>query len=474
MSKKTLNKANLAALGPDRLADLLLEVSTGSADIKRRLRLELSHNLGVSELAHEVRKRLVALRKSKTYVSWRRRKSLVMDMTTQITMIVEKIAPDDPSTAFDLLWQFVELAPFIHARADDRRGDIGEVFAAAMQHFEHIVPRAQIDAERLADRIWTALCDDDHGVWDDAIGLMAPALGDAGLARLKTHIQAFAATPVERHDADHEAIRFLRDLRGELDCRADLNARFIQRCLQDIAEVTGDTSAYIAQFTPDDLRRKSIAAEVAMLMLDDTAPDSALAVLNNAGDTADTSGQSAWDDAMIAALMALGRFDEAQAHRWTCFERDLSAPHLRDYLKALPDFEDVEAEEHARQYTLSQGDVLQALHFWLEWPDLFSASQVVVTRVDEIDGEDYMFITHAADVLREKYPLVAVLLLRSMVDFALSHGRSARYKYVVHHIQDCEKLDAKIADFCGFQSHKAYAEALRDYEELTVSIRDVL
>ena len=46
MSKKTLNHANLAALGADRLAHLLMEVSTGSADIKRRLRLELSHNLG--------------------------------------------------------------------------------------------------------------------------------------------------------------------------------------------------------------------------------------------------------------------------------------------------------------------------------------------------------------------------------------------------------------------------------------------
>ena len=42
MSKKTLNKANLADLGADRLADLLIEVSQGSADIKRRLRLELS------------------------------------------------------------------------------------------------------------------------------------------------------------------------------------------------------------------------------------------------------------------------------------------------------------------------------------------------------------------------------------------------------------------------------------------------
>ena len=51
MSKKTLNSENLAALGTERLAELLIEVSTGSAEIKRRLRLEISHSLGSAELA---------------------------------------------------------------------------------------------------------------------------------------------------------------------------------------------------------------------------------------------------------------------------------------------------------------------------------------------------------------------------------------------------------------------------------------
>ncbi|MDG1239808.1 MAG: hypothetical protein P8N59_03165, partial [Planktomarina sp.] len=99
MSKKTLNKANLADLGAGRLADLLIEVSQGSADIKRRLRLELSHKLGATELANEVRKRLTSLRKSKSFVSWRKRKALVKDLDTQVVMIVNKIAPDDPITA---------------------------------------------------------------------------------------------------------------------------------------------------------------------------------------------------------------------------------------------------------------------------------------------------------------------------------------------------------------------------------------
>ena len=52
MSKKTLNKANLADLGTDRLAGFLIKVSQDSADIKRRLRLELSSNLGATELAY--------------------------------------------------------------------------------------------------------------------------------------------------------------------------------------------------------------------------------------------------------------------------------------------------------------------------------------------------------------------------------------------------------------------------------------
>ena len=42
VSRKTLNKENLAALGADRLADLLIEVSTRNSGVKRRIRLELA------------------------------------------------------------------------------------------------------------------------------------------------------------------------------------------------------------------------------------------------------------------------------------------------------------------------------------------------------------------------------------------------------------------------------------------------
>ena len=41
-SKKTLNTKNFEALGAQRLAELLIEVSTANAAVKRRLRLELA------------------------------------------------------------------------------------------------------------------------------------------------------------------------------------------------------------------------------------------------------------------------------------------------------------------------------------------------------------------------------------------------------------------------------------------------
>jgi hypothetical protein len=87
MSKKTLNEANLEALGAGRLAHLLIEVSTGSAEIKRRLRLELSHSLGPEELARDVQKRLTSIRRSTSFVGWRKRKALIKDKCDKVKQL---------------------------------------------------------------------------------------------------------------------------------------------------------------------------------------------------------------------------------------------------------------------------------------------------------------------------------------------------------------------------------------------------
>jgi hypothetical protein len=72
--KKTLNAKNLEALGAERLAELLMEISGGNAVVKRRLRLELAGAQNPAALARAIRKRLAAMARSRTFVDWRNRR----------------------------------------------------------------------------------------------------------------------------------------------------------------------------------------------------------------------------------------------------------------------------------------------------------------------------------------------------------------------------------------------------------------
>ena len=469
MSKKTLNTTNLEALGAEKLAALLMEVSTGSADIKRRLRLELSHNLGVSELAHEVRKRLASLRKSTSYIGWRKRKALIKDLDTQVTMIVDKVATEDPTTAFDLLWQFIEMAPQIYGRVDDSKGDVSDVFRASLPQFADIAPHAQLAPHALADRVWEVVQNNAYGEWDGVITVLAPTLGASGLAALKAHIEAYATEPDESTTKDHDAIEFLRQLRGGTDYVAKRKARFVQSGLQEIAEASGDTESYIAQFSATDLERKDIAAEVAMLLLIGGQQEDALDALLAAEPTRDSHGQEAWDVAYIAVLLALGHEEDAQTHRWNCFSETLNAQHLRDYLSVLPDFDDVEAEDTAKRHVLSYHDVSTALGFCLQWSDLLTAARLIEARADELNGNHDALLTPAAEALRQRHPLAATLILRSMINDALQHGRATRYGQAAEHLSDCALLDVEIEDYKTVPSHAQYIEVLEARHDLKSS-----
>ena len=48
-----------------------------------------------------------------------------------------------------------------------------------------------------------------------------------------------------------------------------------------------------------------------------------------------------------------------------------------------------------------------------------------------------------------------------MVDFALSQGRSTRYKHAARHLLECSSLSSAIQDFGTYETHEAYEARLR-------------
>src|SRR5208283_5481957 len=146
-----------------------------------------------------------------------------------------------------------------------------------------------------------------------------------------------------------------------------------------------------------------------------------------------------WEDTYLDALDAMGQTERAQLIRWEAFEERLSVRRLRAYLKALPDFEDIAAEERAVTHALGLKSCLSALYFFVEWPDLAHAAQLVLERRAEIDGNTYYLLDPAARLLEGKHPLAATLLRRAMIDDTLTGAKSTRYKHAARHLMNASR-----------------------------------
>ncbi|TNC59123.1 DUF6880 family protein [Rubellimicrobium roseum] len=462
-SKTTLNAKNLEALGATRLAELLIELSTGDAAAKRRLRLELAGTAGSEDVARQIRKRLTTIAGSRSSLDWQKRKALVKDLDTQRRAIVDQVARHDPVEALELMWRFLGLASSVFERCDDSSGTVSTVFATAVADLGEIATAAQPDPARLADDVFEALTDNGYGQYDDLIGVLAPALGPEGLEHLKSRMLALAGQPVGRYSgAKRQVVGY--GLSGPLyadEMVERSRSSTVRLALMAIADAQGDVDAFIGQYDSRARMVPTIAAQIARRLLAAGRTEEAWQSIEAATPKGRDAPDLDWADARIEVLEALGRTEEAQAARWSAFERALSAEHLRAHLKRLPDFEDLEAQDRALAQVERQRSLLHALAFLVSWPALDRAAALVLRRAKEIDGDHYEVLTPAADALSARHPLAATLVLRAMIDFALSHSRASRYRHAARHLLECESLASSVPDWGDMETHVAYLARLR-------------
>lgn len=429
-SRRTLNARNLEALGAAALAELLIEVSGGSAVIQRRLRLALASAEGVEGAAQAVRQRLQAIARARTWVDSRRRKALLSDLDSQHQAIRGPIAAADAGLAFELLLRFLELAEGVLARCSDSSGAVIGLFRQAAGDLAPLAGAAGVEPRDLAEQLAELLAENGTGPWDGLIPELADLLGETGLRQLE-------ATLLERGGLEPE-------IHGQ------------------ILIALGDLDTWLEQFDEHQLRWPDTAAAVAQQLLTAGRADQALTVLDRAAAAAASWQLPLWHDVRIAVLEALERREEAQQERWRCFARLLSTPHLRAYLQELDDFADVEAEERALQLAEAHPTPLLALPFLVGWPALRRAARFVIANAERWDGEAWEVLAPAAERLSGEHPLAATLLLRAMVRFALAEGRSSRYRHAADHLASCERLAARIDAWQGIEPHSSFAGRLRE------------
>jgi hypothetical protein len=468
--KTSLNAKNLEALGTERLAALLLEISTGNAMAKRRLRLELAGKESPAEVARAITKRLATIARSRGFVDWQNRKSLVEDLESQRHAITGAVQKSEPEMALDLMWRFVALAGSVFARCDDSSGTVIGVFHKAVADLGAIAAIAKPDAVQLADQAFAALIDNGYGQYDPLIAALTPAMGAKGLEHLKQRLKAHGAEKKPK-PAKNERRVVAYGPAGPVyhdEIEDSSHSSTVRMALMEIADAQGDVDAFMAQYDTKTRKVPKIAAKIARRLLVAGRIQDAWHIIEAAEHHPRRSGLDElgwhdfdWDDARIDVLDAMGRTDEAQKARWSCFEQFLSAAHLRSHLKRLPDFDDMAAEDVALDLVMVHGNLHRALHFLVSWPALDRAARLVEQRASELDGDRYETLSPAADALASKHPLAATLVLRAMINFTLTKTRASRYKHAARHLTECDSLATNITHFGIHETHKGYVTGIR-------------
>ncbi|WP_343685592.1 DUF6880 family protein [Asticcacaulis sp.] len=244
--KTTLNATNLASLGADRLAQLLIEISAGDANAKRRLRLELIGHDNPSRLLSEVQKRIAAIAAAETSVGWRTLKGFRGDLASLHELIRRQIEPSAPEDALNLLWMFLGLCNGVIERTNDASGEILTLFKAITADITRLATNLSSEYATLIAPAAQALVSNRYGQSDTLISGLAAQLGETGLKALRGECLVVAKSPEKANF--HRPRKVSRWKRRQIQA-AQLHRRTRQEvmhmALEAIADAANDIDAFI-------------------------------------------------------------------------------------------------------------------------------------------------------------------------------------------------------------------------------------
>ena len=346
--------------------------------------MELAAEQGAAQLAAEIDKRLGSFETSRGKITWRQRPAFIRDLEALRGLISDRLAPLDAGAAQERLWRFIDSARPIGARYRARGEELEMVYARAAADLGGLLASAS-PGPAAAALVGSLV--KNPSAWKDWLpGLLA------GVS------QATA----------QEALRFMSEQPGATPGWITL--------IRQLADAAADVDAYGATFSAEAKRTPSIAAEIARRLLGAGRIEDAGDLLGQAAPAgAPRRGgrevDFAWETAWIDYLDLAGRGPEAQALRWSSFERTLSAERARAFVSRLPDFDDVEAETRAFAIASAFPDFEAGLAFLMEWPALVDARAMIEQRSEEIDVDPDAAELWAGK-LRRRFPKAALVLLR--------------------------------------------------------------
>ena len=453
--KPVLSPDKLKDLGADKLAQLVLEEAERNTGFRRQVKAALAAKSGPEAIAKLIDRRLSGLARAKSFIEWDKARAFADDLRSLTDVITAELGPAAPALAIDRLLRFIATHEQVFERVDDSSGRVQDVYYQAIHATGDLAPSlSAFEADTLPEKIMTVLGESVHGYLADVTKAVAAHMPQNSLARWDSDLKdAIAGRQAE--EAVRKSDGWFYSMTSQWAAMRQL-----------LASARGDLDLLIALELKKKPHMQDTLGIAAQLLEAGRYTEALDWTRKPAGRTfGETDDGLSPERVSLEArvLDATGERSAAQALRWRCFEARPSADILREYLKQLPDFEDIEAEDRGHAFVLEKTDPILALQFFHDWPRLDLAAKLIATHPHRWDGGDWHTLPKVAGLLEHDHPLAATIIYRALLDNILDRARSKAYGHGTKYLGKLDLLAGEADPIrpSGMINHATYLAKLK-------------
>jgi hypothetical protein len=423
-------KQKLIALGPETLADALLDLAVHSDEAD-----ELIEQLIATpkENVQRFKKKLSGLKQRKRFISWRESASFARELSMLLQDL--KSGVDDPITGVELVAAFYEADSTVFEMCDDSSGNIGDVFRYdAKELFVDYASRCK-DKEKIADIILRVNKKDNYGIRDTLIDCAGECLPEDVIRTMITTLQKWADKEKDEYGKRHHLMlieslaRQVKDAKLFEKTRIASWGKLSTAALIDIARVyleSGDVK------TAHSWLKKIPEGETYQAYERDKLLEEIY--------------QKQGDSEKLTELL----YQKFRSY------------HSVDTLQAL-----LEVVGHDKRDNVINDDARQIMktdrlresdaEFLIAVGKLDEAEAYLLKRADQLDGNHYGSLLSLAEAMEsENRHLITSLIYRSLLISILERGYTKAYPHGIRYLKKLDNLAAAVSDWKEFYHHEAF------------------
>lgn len=431
---ESTRKLKLIDLGPDTLADALLNLAVHSDEADDLIEQLIATS---KENVQRFKKKLSGLKRRKRFISWRESASFGRELEMLLQDL--KSGVDDPLTGIELVAAFYEADSTVFEMCDDSSGNIGDVFRYdAKELFVDYATRCE-EKQKIADVILKINKKDNYGIRDTLIDCAGECLSEDVIRTMITTLQKWADKEKDEYGKRHHLM-------------------LIESLARQIKDATLFEKTRIASWGT-----LSTAAliDIARVYLESGDVKTAHSWLKKIpeGETY----QAYERDKLLEEIYQ--KQGDSEKLTELLFQKFRSY-HSTDTLQALLDVighdkrDDVISDE-TRQILKTDRLRESDAEFLISIGKIDEAEEYLLGLAGLLDGNHYGSLLSLAEAMEaENRHLVTSLIYRSLLISILERGYTKAYPHGIRYLKKLDKLALGVSDWKEFNHHEAFKEQI--------------